>query len=308
MKRLGKLILFFSLLILIFGWYLIFGRKTPSDIDLVINKGQSLISISQLLSNSNATSHPRLFWIYALTTRTQNQIRAGQFHIPQGSNIPSILSVLSQGGRDDYQLTITPGTRVEEITDLSQEFRQDYLGKIGFLFPETYLVPRSYDSHQLWQIISSEFEKNLKSVSENLTTSLSTEKSIILASLLEREAKTLQDKKIVAGIIQNRLEINMPLQIDATVQFARDSLYPPKDGNYWRPVTKAQLQIESPFNTYQNNGLPPAPICNPGLNSINAALHPTVSDYLFYISDNTGNLHFAKTLNEHNQNINTYLR
>jgi UPF0755 protein len=308
MRKLVKLILYSFLVFLIFSWYLVFVKKTQSDIDLVITKGQSLISISQLLSNSNATFHPRLFWAYTLVTRNQNRVRAGQFNIPTGSNIPDILSILSQGGRDDYKLTITPGTRVEEITSLSQVFRQEYLGKVGYMFPETYLIPKSYDAPRLWQIISSEFEKNLKTVSSNTTTNLSIKESIILASLLEREAKTLQDKKMVAGIIQNRLDINMPLQIDATVQFARDTLYPPKDGNYWRPVTKAQLQIDSPFNTYQNLGLPPTPICNPGINSINAALHPTTSDYLFYISDNFGNLHFAKTLDQHNQNINTYLR
>ena len=130
--------------------------------------------------------------------------------------------------------------------------------------------------------------------------------TLILASLLEREAKGLDDKKIVAGILLNRLHLAMPLQVDASVQYAKDSLLKPE--KYWQPITREDLKIDSPYNTYKNSGLPPSPICNPGLNSLIAAYHPSPTDYIYYIHDTTGQIHYAKTLDEHNANVAKYLR
>jgi UPF0755 protein len=98
----------------------------------------------------------------------------------------------------------------------------------------------------------------------------------------------------------------MALQVDATVQYARDSQSKPE--KYWSPLSSSNLQIKSAYNTYQNPGLPPAPICNPGADSINAALNPTASDYIFYITGNDGQMYYAKTLSQHNQNIANHLR
>jgi len=110
----------------------------------------------------------------------------------------------------------------------------------------------------------------------------------------------------VAGIINNRLKIGMALQIDATVQYARDSKTHP--AKYWLVLTKNDLTINSPFNTYKNPGLPPSPICSPGLDSLFAAQNPTPSDYLYYIHGTDGTMHYAKTLTEHNLNISKYLK
>ena len=98
----------------------------------------------------------------------------------------------------------------------------------------------------------------------------------------------------------------MPLQVDAAVQYGRDSIVKPS--KYWLPLTKTDLQINSPFNTYQNRGLPPTPICNPGLDSLFAAQNPLPSDNLYYISGSDGLMHFASTLADHNQNIAKYLK
>jgi len=99
----------------------------------------------------------------------------------------------------------------------------------------------------------------------------------------------------------------MALQVDATVQYARDSRLPHPQV-YWKPITKADLKTVSLYNTYLHPGLPPGPICNPGFNSLYAAFHPTVLDYLYYITDESGNIHLAKTLNEHNANVTKYLQ
>ena len=140
----------------------------------------------------------------------------------------------------------------------------------------------------------------------NSSTSLTDTQIIILASILEREARTLETKQHIAGILLNRLSINMALQIDATIQYARDSRIKPKV--YWTPVTSADLEIKSPYNTYHNPGLPPGPICNPGYESIYAAFHPINSDYMYYITGHDNQMHYAKTFAEHTANIAKYLK
>ena len=125
---------------------------------------------------------------------------------------------------------------------------------------------------------------------------------LTLASLIEREAKHNEDRAIVAGILIKRGENDWPLQIDATVQYVLG-----RERNWWPQVTKRDLNTNSPYNTYKNKGLPPGPICNPGLASIKAVLYPKKTDFWFYLSDKTGKMHYARTNGEHNANIRKYL-
>jgi UPF0755 protein len=129
---------------------------------------------------------------------------------------------------------------------------------------------------------------------------------LTLASIIEREARTLKVKQGVAGVLINRLNANMPFQSDVTVQYARDSKTKPTD--YWKDLDSSDISIISPYNTYKNTGLPPAPICNPGYDSIYAAFHPTQSDYLYYLTGNDNQMHYATTLEEHDSNIDKYLK
>ena len=134
-------------------------------------------------------------------------------------------------------------------------------------------------------------------------TVLSDEQVIVLASILEREVRTKKDRPLIAGILIKRFQNNWPLQADATVQYIIGN-----EKNWWpQNITKAHLKINSPYNTYKHPGLPPAPISNPGLASIEAALRPESSSYWFYISDLDGAIHYANTIEEHNANIATYL-
>lgn len=307
MKKLLAAFLILFLLSTISGVYFVFGYRTNKNFEISISRGQSLYSISQTMSEIGVTPHARVFWLYMFATSQQSKVRAGNFLIPQGSNLTNVASLVTRGGQDDYRVTIKPGSRVEEIEGISPSIRQHLIPQIGFLLPETYQIPRNYSASQIKELIKKEFESKYLQLTESSTSTRSQIEIITIASLLEREAKTLTDKRIIAGIIENRLSLGMPLQIDATAQYARDSQQPPVGQNYWRPVTKQQLSVKSPYNTYQNAGLPPGPICNPGLDSISAALNPSSSEYLFYISDTTGKLHYARTLDEHNLNISKYL-
>ncbi len=120
-----------------------------------------------------------------------------------------------------------------------------------------------------------------------------------MASILEDEANTLEDKRIIAGILWKRLKLKMPLQVDSTLRYTT--------GKSSGELTKADLSANNPYNTYVNKGLPPTPISNPGLDSIRAAITPTNTSYLYFLSDKNGNMHYAETFEEHKQNRINYL-
>jgi UPF0755 protein len=227
-----------------------------------------------------------------------SRLQAGSFQLSASLSTPEIITKLSSGGTKDYWLKIIDGSRVEEITPrfpLSLE---------GYLFPDSYLIPEHYDQSQILDLIKQNFDKKFAQAKVDSASKLSDSEIVTFASILEREGRTLDTKQKIAGVLLNRLNIGMALQIDATVQYARDQF----KKEYWLPVIPADLKIKSPYNTYLNPGLPPSPICNPGYNSLYAAFHPIDSDYLYYITDPHGAIHFAKTLDEHNTNVAKYLK
>jgi len=281
----------------------------------VVKEGEGIQLISQNLENSGFIKNKYAFLIYTIITRQNKKLQSGTFRLSASLSVPEIIKKLSSGGVSDYWLKIIDGTRIEEIVQLFptglsfnyQDFLTKYKSKEGYFFPDSYLIPSYFNLDQTAEVISLNFNKKLTQAKEKSTSNLIDEDNIIMASLLEREGKTLESKQMIAGIIINRLNLGMPLQIDATVQYARDSQIK-NIISYWQTLVKTDLQIDSPFNTYKNQGLPPRPICNPGYNSLFAAFHPTESDNLFYITGTDGIMYYAKTLDEHNSNIAKYLK
>jgi UPF0755 protein len=162
----------------------------------------------------------------------------------------------------------------------------------GFLFPDKYSFSLNADAKTIIGVMVTNFGNRI-GFSD-------TYEDIIVASMVEREGFTSEDRPMIADIIQRRYAEGWLLQIDATL------LYPKKD---WKaPITTVDKQSDSPYNTYKKQGYPPTPICNPGLESINATRNPKSNKYYYYIHDNDGNAHFAETLTEHNQNVQQYLR
>lgn len=297
------------LLLVAFVLYFYFSTLPPSTSlakkVFVISEGDSLSSIALRLEKNQFIKNRYTFIIYAYLLGLNQKIQAGTFYLTSSQKIPDLIKNISRGGSTDYWLKIIPGTRIEEFSP-SPEFTllaKDFEGK---LFPDSYLIPQDYTPKNILAVIAKNYQQKLTEAGLEATTKLADSQSLVLASLLEREGKTLGEKKLVAGIIINRLNNQMPLQIDATIQYAKDSLGSPSD--YWKPIAKADINIVSPFNTYKNQGLPPAPICNPGLDSLIAAYHPSITDYLYYIHDTTGQIHYASTLTEHNDNIAKYLK
>ncbi|MBP6924580.1 MAG: endolytic transglycosylase MltG [Candidatus Pacebacteria bacterium] len=171
----------------------------------------------------------------------------------------------------------------------------------GRLYPETYHIPKTFTADELIDIMLQTFIEETHSIQPFIDAhTLTAEEIITLASILEREANSPESMRIVSGILQGRMVAGMPLQADASIEYILNK--PLKE------LTSQDLEIDSPYNTYLNRGLPPTPIGNPGIDAIMAALQPEKTDYVYYITDKEGNFHYAVTYDEHLNNIERYLR
>jgi len=252
------------------------------------------------------------FQFLATKLGISRKIQAGDFRLNPEMSAEEIAKELTHGSLDRW-VTIIEGLRREEIAEKlgesglekfdKEEFLQESKNLEGKLFPDTYLFPKEADAKKIMEILTKNFQKK---------TPQPTKEVLILASVIEREARHSEDRPIVAGILLKRLEEGWPLQADATVQYAvataHCSLLTADCQEWWpKNLTKEDLKIKSPYNTYLYQGLPPGPICNPGLASIEAVLNPQKTDYWFYLSDTQGIIHYAKTAEEHQENIEKYL-
>lgn len=330
MKKYLTLIILFVLLLIGFSVYWwSSSTKAPSDseskVRFVIVQGRGASQIANELYKSGLIKSPLAFKFYVQLTGRASKISAGEFEIGQNLSMYEVIQELS-GGPLELWVTIPEGLRKEEVverfitgleisTDSAEKFRTDFLNnaKEGYMFPETYLFPRDVSGIVVASRMMELFEDKVVNINSEIEKSdLSLQEIVTLASIVERETKTNEERPVVAGILMNRLKIGMALQADATAQYAvanvRCFRKTVKCTNWWIPPTLEDLEINSPYNTYKFPGIPPAPIANPGYSSIAGVVNPTITDYLFYIHDPEGNIHYAKTLAEHNQNISKYLR
>jgi UPF0755 protein len=290
-------------------------------VDFLITKGSSATVIANKLKATGLIKNPLAFRVYTQITGKANKIPAGEFLLPPNLSLFKIVEELIKGPKELW-VTIPEGLRKEEIAEkfttvLSKEasFKEEFLsltqGKEGHLFPETYLFPKEVAAIKIVEKLESTFEKKVdSSMREEINKQeLGLEKTVILASLVERETKTDEERPIVAGILLNRLNLGMPLQIDATVQYAVASLNCKNKTKceWWPTTTIEDRKIDSKFNTYKYSGLPAFPIANPGLSSLKAVVYPEESNYLYYLHDKKGEIHYAETLEEHNANIKKYI-
>lgn len=176
----------------------------------------------------------------------------------------------------------------------------------GVYYPDTYLIPVTENGAQVAQRYINHFNEKLAPLTAQFAAkNIKWTTGIKIASLIAREAAGTSDMKLISGIIWNRLNQNMPLQIDATMAY---TLGKDAQGNWWHTIDVAQKRSDSPYNTYKVKGLPPTPICSPNIDAIEAALNPEETDCLFYLHDKNKQIHCAKTYKEHLANIDAYLK
>lgn len=302
-------------------------EKSNSDnsekITVEIEAGETLESIINELIEKGVLkeSWKTYFEIYVRLNKIAPKIQAGIYDIPKNLNIKELASVIQSSKDQSVWITIPEGLRKDEIADiLADEFNKvnnsnfsstDFLSLTtdtttistlglpysitdleGYLFPDKYSFTTDVTTEDVIKTMLNNFKKKV-GVQD-------TYEDIIVASMVEREGYTSEDRPMIADIIKRRYEEGWLLQIDATL------LYPKKD---WKAViTQADKQDDNPYNTYKRQGYPPTPICNPGLSAINASRNPDSNSYYYYIHDSTKQVHFARTLEEHNRNVQTYLR
>ncbi|MEJ2441650.1 MAG: endolytic transglycosylase MltG [Patescibacteria group bacterium] len=329
MKRL--IIPIFLAVILILGsllWWKENSQPVSSDEEMqsfVIPRGYSALQTGNKLSNQGLIKSSLAFKFYVQLTAQSKKIQAGEYLLSPSFSLFEIVSQLTKGPREIW-ITIPEGLRREEIankylTSLNKtgseavEFRQEFLssttGKEGYLFPDTYLFPKTASASAIANKMLSTFDLKIDSEMEEAinNSGYNLNQIITLASLLERETITNEERPVVAGILWKRVEAGWPLQVDAAVQYAiaTADCQGKIECEWWPILTKEDLAINSSYNTYKYPGLPPAPIASPGLSSIKAAIFPEDSPYWFYLHDADGEIHYAETLEEHNANVSRYL-
>lgn len=305
-------------------WYAIDGnRALPlNPTEVIIERGDTLSDAIARLRRAGALGDPLALRIDARLRGNAGAIESGEYRIPAHQTADEILRRLVSGDVDAVWVTIPEGFTVREIADRLAERRlvdrdafANYCSSTGidldgtrtrtlegFLFPSTYLLPLAATPAALARIFTDQFRSELPPDAERRAHALGLDvpQVITIASLIEREAKVDAERPLMAGVYYNRLRAGMPLQVDASIEYALPE--------HHTVITRRDLELASPYNTYRHTGLPPTPIANPGKPSIDAAFHPAPSRYLYYVYRGDGRHAFASTLQEQNANVNRYVK
>jgi UPF0755 protein len=310
--------------IILYQYYLL--HLTPvsqatAPLRFIVIPGLPLKQIASNLKKQNLIKNELVFRILVTRLGITTKIQAGDYRIAASLSSTEIAKMLTHGAIDIW-ITFPEGRRIEEQAQILEEKlndssndnyqfnKEEYisLAKEGYMFPDTYLIPKDASASAAVEKLRSTFDAKVGKalLAKGLKNNLTENQVVILASLIERESRTIEEKAIISGILHNRLKIGMALQVDATVQYGKG--YDVAKKSWWPPVFLQDYKtVNSPYNTYLINGLPPAPIANPGLESIRAAAEPAQTDYLYYLHDAKGKIHYAQTAEEHSQNIRDFL-
>ncbi len=315
LKREHVLIALLILFVILFFGYRTFFMTPPGfKEETVINvaEGESVTTIAKHLADSHLINSTFWFTNLIILRHGEKNITAGDyiFHSPQ-----NLFRIAKRFTTADFQLTpikvtIPEGSSIYDIaTIMSGKFVEfnsvDFLAQSkddeGYLFPDTYFLFATVKPETLIATLKANFKMKIDPLLPEINESgRSLHDLLVLASLLEGEVKTTVDRKIVAGIFLKRLSLGMKLQSDAPFRYI--------NGKTSAELTSADLNIDSPYNTYRYAGLPPQPISNPGLDTITSALHPTATNYLYFVTDKASNVHYATTYEQHQRNVKRYLR
>lgn len=306
------------------GWFLysnFFSSPIGRGVEVEIKKGESLTEIANTLAAKKVVKSAWLFIAVAKYKQVSTRIFPGSYKLREGMSYAEAIDVLRKGPvKKTFTVTIPEGFTIDQIatalrnkTEIDEEeflrmaenessSFSDYsflqsnstTSLEGYLFPKTYTVADKTTTYQFVTVLLNQFNKETSSLDWQAGASrgMSSHQIVTVASMVESEVKVPQERPLVSAVIYNRLSKGMPLRIDATVQYAL--------GTHKAKLTAGDLKVNSPYNTYANKGLPPGPICNPSLASIQAALDPASVNYLYYVltDPTTGRHTFTVTYEE----------
>lgn len=298
-----------------------FTYQSPLPVTLEIKKGASLRAISTQLAKENIIPNAMTFEFLARLLGKQNEIKSGEYEFSKGLSPLDILNLMARGEIKLHPLTIPEGynlqdigkllmakkiTTAEEWTGLTLD--KDLLKQIqpkpptleGYLFPETYHIPRETAAKEIIGNMLAEFNRKISAdkILQAQKMGLTLNQWVTLASIVEKETGVPAERPLIAALFLNRLKKGMPLQSDPTVIYGIQNF----NGN----LTRTDLATDTPYNTYTRPGLPPGPIASPGLDSLLAILNPAPTEFLYFVAKGNGTHYFSKTLAEHNRAVQYY--
>lgn len=300
--------------------------KTPLNSDshekvFSILPGQSLTTIAQNLEKQSLITNRTYFKLYAALKKADKKLQAGEYLLSASQTPEQILATLLSGKVKLYKITIPEGLNIKEIArvleasvqcdyktflqmcqdrDFIASFGITALSLEGYLFPDTYIFPKNTSCKTIIASMVRHFNRIFTDAwqARAKELNLSVHEIVTLASIIEKETGDASERPLISSVFHNRLKKKMRLESDPTVIYGIKDF----DGN----IKRKHLRMPTPYNTYQIRGLPVGPIANPGAKSLEAALYPVTSDYLFFVSKKNTTHHFSKTLEEHNRAVKKY--
>lgn len=309
------------------GTRAVLSPADPAGTDRIvtIRRGTTAPEIGAMLRNEGIIRSAVAFTLAARFRGVAQSLQEGEYRLSPAMPLLRIVEALARGEVVLHAITIPEGYTAEQIVHAltraglgeavslralvrggAGEFDYDFLrgvpggGLEGYLFPDTYLLPRLLDAREVIRRFLAQFADTVVPLWREAGTTRSLHEIVTIASMVEREARTAGDQPLIAGVVYNRLARGWRLEVDATVLYAL--------GEHKPVVTYEDLKVDSPYNTYLHAGLPPGPIASPGLGAIRAALHPARTEYLFYVARPDGSHAFSRTLTEHLANVRRYRR
>lgn len=278
-----------------------------TDTRVVVAQGSGVTAIAEMLEREGAVNSAMVFRLWARANNQHRRLRAGEFDIPAQASIADILTVLEKGKTVVRKITLPEGITMTEALILIQD-AEGLEGPLSAIPDEGWLLPETY--HYSWGDERIDMVLNMSAAMEDAVRATWAKRPknfilksplelLTLASIVEKETGIASERAMVAGVFLNRLAMGMRLQSDPTVVYALTA----GSGALGRALTRVDLQIESPYNTYQVFGLPPGPIALAGRASLEAVVAPADTKALYFVADGTGGHVFATTLAEHNRNV-----
>lgn len=301
-------------LLLLAGFFVLNSPPIRYDKETVVQiaEGSTLQDIAELLYARGIIRSPLLFQLIVQHEGKERGVVSGAYLFDSPQTLLTVARRMAHGERgiETLRVTFPEGITIRKMGDILSAtmpmFNRDAFlleaeGKEGYLFPDTYFFFSTATSEEIVRTMEDNFLGRTEALEkEAKKLGLSWPDVVTMASLLEGEAGSATDRRIISGILWKRIKIHMRLQVDAPFVYLL--------GKGSSELSLDDLQWKSPYNTYQNYGLPPGPIGNPGLDAIDSAIHPTASEYLYYLSDDEGVMHYARTFEEHKRNKERYLR
>lgn len=307
------------------------SADAPESVVVVVEPGQAVAGIFAELERERVIESAAAARIYMRLARPDATLQAGEYRFEPPVALPSVVDRLVRGDVLEHPVTVIEGLTRQETAEtlarqgfgdlerlrtlvddpsLVRDLDPEASSLEGYLFPDTYRFPRSATEEHIVRTMVETFRQRYRAARERADRSAAgmaaqrtVREVVTLASIVEKEAGLDAERPLVAAVYHNRLEIGMALYADPTIIYALKQAGR-WDGNLRRP----DLKLDSPYNTYVHAGLPPGPICSPGVESLAAAMAPADAPYLYFVSKNDGSHVFARTLREHNANVERWQR